>query len=690
MPQTAAEMIKDIDFKSIFDTAGVAMALIDKGGNILIANHQFNGSFISKTGIRNVSEIPEAGYRESFLKVIDIAYEGHAGVPYPFTFWTSVSGSRRKYEVSLSRQPGTDYFVLTASEISKMAEAYDELKRRNRDLASIVKINQIISSSFNLRDINRATMVESCKVFDFPAGFILMPQVDGRLKVLSYYSVKDLDDALIWKIEEALNAGRIAQWTREKFKTILIDERAIGEITSEEKDLLQILDVASLVSVPIVIKGKIIGFIIFGRKESGNLYFDQVTMLETLAHQIGISIQNAMLFESSEQIKERMIRQNAGLDLLYRIGRYSLEVRDIDDLFLKISREIFSTTGFDGLLIMFKSDDGFDIRHYQGEERRHRQDSSTDDYNYRLMIEILGGDNLRFIRDIYLETGVNSEIRRYLGCSGVRSIFVARSIREDSNSGIFCFFSTDRILEPTEEAMSLWTSIYVLLESIYKNFEYRKALEERERDLSIYSQQLMNAHEEERKRIAREIHDSLGQLAYALNLNVSILTEEKILAGNPIMIKIREIIQHIQEDVRKISYNLMPPMLEEMGLVASLRWLVDNMKSEDLKIGLGVNLASPINLPYPVQVQIFRIAQEAVTNILKHSKAKEANIFLYENENRFFMEIVDNGIGFSQNENTIHGMGLVGIRERAMTIGGRLKIESSKDTGTIILLELKI
>lgn len=683
-------MIKDIDFKSIFDTMGVAIALIDKGGNILTANHQFNGSFISKTGIRNVSEIPEVGYREAFLKVIELAYDGHAGVPYPFAFWTSVSGSRRKYEVSLSRQPGTDYFVLTALEITKRAEAYDELNRRNRDLTSIVKINQIISSSLNLRDITRATMVESCKAFDLPAGFVLMPEVDGRLKVLSYYSTKDLDDTLIWKVEDALNAGRIVEWTRERSRTILIDKRAIGEITSEEKDLLQIFDVAYLVSIPIVIKGEIIGFIIFGRKESDNLYLDQIPMLETLAHQIGISIQNAMLFESSEQIKERLIRQNARLDLLYRIGRYSLEVRDIDDLLLKFSREIFSTTGFDGILIILKSDGGFDIRHYQGEERRYSQDHSTDDYNYRLMMEMLGGDNLRFIRDIYSETGVSSEIRRCLGCNDVRSIFLARSIREDFNSGIFCLFSTDRVLEPTEEAMSLWTSIYVLLELIYKNFEYRKTLEERERDLSIYSQQLMNAHEEERKRIAREIHDSLGQLAYVLNLNISILAEEKTFAGNPVMIKIREIVQHIQEDVRKISYNLMPPMLEEMGLVASLRWLVDNIKSEDLKIGLSVNLASPINLPYPVQIQIFRIAQEAVTNILKHSKAKEANIFLYENDNRFFMEIVDNGIGFSQNENTIHGRGLVGMRERALTIGGRLKIESNRDTGTIILLELKI
>ncbi len=681
--------IKDINFESIFNTAGVAIALVDKSGNIIISNHQFDGLFLSKTEIKNIIEIQEDGYREPFLRAIDLAYEGYAGVPYPFAFWTSVAGVRRKYEITISRQGGTDFFIMTASDITRRAEAYDELNRRNRELTCLLKIHQLTSSSFNIEDINRATIIESCKIFDFPAGFILLPDSKDKLKITAYYSIKELDRNQISKIEEALNSGRIIAWTKEKFKTILINERAKMEIAEDERSLFDIPDVASLVSVPIVLKGGISGYILFGRRESDYLYFDQVSVLETLAHQIGISIQNALLFNKSEQLKENAIKQNKGLNLLYKIGRQSLEISDIDELFLSIYEDFFSITGFDGIFIMFKSESGLSIKHYGRQGKSNCHDGASDDLFYRYIIESLGRDNYKFVRDISSDESLNPELVKHLSFSGVKSIFITKAKRQNSYSGIFCFFSTQKYLEPTEDLTSLWTSLYVLLESIYKNYEYRKTLEERERELSRYSQRLMSVQDEEKKKIAREIHDSLGQLTYALKLNIFMLSEEKKLTADPVMLKIQDIICRMQDDIRRISYDLSPPTLEEMGLVASLRWLVEHMRSDNLKLDLGVNLQGDLKLPYSTQVQIFRIAQEAITNVLKHAGASEANIFLYENEDGFFMEIVDNGKGFSLQEKGTSGIGLTAMKERAVSIGGILRVESNTDVGTTVLLELR-
>jgi two-component system sensor histidine kinase NreB len=214
-------------------------------------------------------------------------------------------------------------------------------------------------------------------------------------------------------------------------------------------------------------------------------------------------------------------------------------------------------------------------------------------------------------------------------------------------------------------------------------------LEQRRVELSRLSKKLIAAQEEEKKRISKDVHDSLGQLAYLLSLNLSTLSKNPELKTNPIFIKTQEIIHQMLEDIRRISYDLRPPTLEEMELVSALRWLIEHSQREGLKINMGVKINSRIEFPYSVQVQIFRIAQEAINNILRHSNATEANIFLYESSDRFYIEITDNGRGFSYDPVQSEGIGLISMKERAESIGGNLKIVSAPNEGTTILLEIK-
>ncbi|MCX7944113.1 MAG: GAF domain-containing protein [Deltaproteobacteria bacterium] len=681
--------MEDFNYKALFENIGVAICICDRTGNILTYNHLFDNLF-GKHKIKNINEIPEKGYKDPIIKVIQLADEGYAGVPYPFTFWASLGDNRRKYEVNISRQPATDFFIITIADITKRAEAYEELNRRNRELSCLVKIHQLTSSSFNLEDIAKTTVTESCKIFDFPVGFILLPDNTKLLRIISYYSTVPIDRSFINEIENILNSGRIITWAKDKFKTILIGERAINEVTEKEAELLKIFNVSSLVAVPIVVKGEIFGFVIFGRKESYNLFFDQVSILETLAHQIGISIQNAMLFRASEKIKERVIKQNETLNLIYKIGLMYFQNLRFDELMKEASDDIFRITGFDGLTIVYQRNNKPGVYHYLRDKSflKNCHGDLSEATILELSKPMLTSKNFLFIEDISESDEIPLPIKENMAHCDIRSLFITAIREKESKIGFISCFSIGKKLTYSSEDLSLWTSLTVFIESLINNYDFRNELTIREQELSRLSKKLISAQEDEKKRIAKEIHDSLGQLIYTLNLNISMLSQDDRLSKNPILNKAQEIINQIQEDIRKISYELRPPTLEEMGLISALRWLIDQLKNPNIKISLGTNLPSGIKFPYPVQVQIFRIAQEALTNILKHSNATEANLFLYENERSFFMEINDNGIGIPSDEELKKGIGIIGMKERAISIGGTLKITSSKETGTTILLEI--
>ena len=685
--------MSEFDYKTLFDNTGVAICLTDVSGNILLTNRTFDNLF-SQYNPKNIVDIAEEGYKTLILKVLEMAGEGYAGVPYPFSFWTQpYNGQKRKYEANIARQPGTDIFIISASDVTKRAEAYEEVNRRNRELTCLVKIHQLTSSSINLDDIVRTTIIESCKIFDFPIGFILMPDSTRTLRVLSYYSHKEFEDGTIHKIEEILNSGRIIEWTKEKYKTIQIQERAKQEITEGELKLFETFDIASLVSVPIVIKAEISGFIIFGRRESTPLYFDQLSILETLAHQLGISINNAILFSTSEQIKQRLLRQNEALRLLHRIGLLYFKNIEFKSFINEIGSDILRITGLDGMTLVYREGDTIQHLHYLKPQNPQRVSGHNSEGHLYLSIESFKGlfseNQVVFIEDISSTTLLDQQLKKPLKDCNIVSLFIAPLRMDSEINGIFSLFSFNNQVSISEEVFSIIKSIHILTESILNNYEYRKMLEQRRVELSRLSKKLIAAQEEEKKRISKDVHDSLGQLAYLLSLNLSTLSKNPELKTNPIFIKTQEIIHQMLEDIRRISYDLRPPTLEEMELVSALRWLIEHSQREGLKINMGVKINSRIEFPYSVQVQIFRIAQEAINNILRHSNATEANIFLYESSDRFYIEITDNGRGFSYDPVQSEGIGLISMKERAESIGGNLKIVSAPNEGTTILLEIK-
>ena len=202
--------------------------------------------------------------------------------------------------------------------------------------------------------------------------------------------------------------------------------------------------------------------------------------------------------------------------------------------------------------------------------------------------------------------------------------------------------------------------------------------------LQDLSQRLLQAQDEERRRIARELHDSVGQNLAALKITFSQLAKEG--KSNPTVVRhaedARQLIENLTQEIRTTSYLLHPPMLEEIGLSAALSWYVEGLSQRS---GLAIQLAISDDfkrLPDDMELVIFRFVQECLTNIHRHSGSKTAIIRIAREGESISLEVQDRGKGISPErlaEIRFHGggVGIRGMRERLRQFNGELIIDSN-------------
>jgi len=223
-------------------------------------------------------------------------------------------------------------------------------------------------------------------------------------------------------------------------------------------------------------------------------------------------------------------------------------------------------------------------------------------------------------------------------------------------------------------------------------------LKDKERARSDLIKKLLTAHEDERRRIARELHDETGQSLTALILNVQMLrglTEQGTQPTEAALERLQDLAEATLEEVRNLIYDLRPTILDDLGLTAALRWYVHAQLEPR---GLSVDLQLPrgeTRLDPMLETAVFRIAQEALWNVVKHAGATRVQVALAVGEGRAVLRIKDDGRGFQTNASQAAdprrgGLGITGMRERATLIGGTLSIASAPDAGTEIIAEFPL
>jgi len=227
---------------------------------------------------------------------------------------------------------------------------------------------------------------------------------------------------------------------------------------------------------------------------------------------------------------------------------------------------------------------------------------------------------------------------------------------------------------------------------ITENRESEDALRKANRQLQILSRRRIKIQEEERRHLARELHDEIGQELTAAKINLQAAIKESDGAKSKRIHETTAILERLLGQVRQISLDLRPSTLDDLGLVPALRSLLDE---QGRRASVAVHFSAknmPANLDPEIQTTCFRIAQEAITNAVRHANATRIDVDLGRENGYLRLQVRDNGRGFDAESAQAQpaGLGLIGIKERAAMVDARAKIISSPKKGTTVDVSLPL
>ena len=442
-------------------------------------------------------------------------------------------------------------------------------------------------------------------------------------------SLNVADDQTPW-ITEQLLRGNMVKWSR------IPDE--IPEQASKEKEFAGRIGAKSVLSIPVCIGGSVICAISF---TSMRIYRDWPDEMVARLRLVGEIFANAIARKRAE---ETLFRREAELNEAQRLASIGSWEWDILADGVTCSNEVRRIYGFE------------------------QEDQNSPD---RAFSEAVHPDD-RARRSAAVDAALNGgppydvEFRIIRPDKSVRFVHSrGRLIYDEAGKPVRMLGMTQDITERKRAA---------------------KELEEANHQLRFLSRRLFEVQEEERRHLARELHDEIGQALTAAKINLQSVTGNGGSANFARLQETTAILDRLLGQVRQISLDLRPSMLDDLGLVPALRSLLDQ---QGRRASVAVRFSAenmPENLDPEIQTTCFRIAQEAITNALRHAHATQIDVDLRRENGKLRLLIRDNGIGFdaeSAQAQTV-GLGLIGIKERAALVGGRAKIISSPNKGTTI------
>jgi len=243
--------------------------------------------------------------------------------------------------------------------------------------------------------------------------------------------------------------------------------------------------------------------------------------------------------------------------------------------------------------------------------------------------------------------------------------------------------------------INVFLDLYDQKLTILRNSELLKAtaeeLESSLVQLHQLTQYIEQVRENERVSISRELHDDLGQALTAVKIDLGVIKQQ--VSDSTIVQQINQVATLVGDTIKtvqRLTSQLRPGIIDDLGLEAAIEWYTNEF-SERTGIGISLNVSPGINISPGDSLPVFRILQESLTNIARHSKASQVKILLFQEQNSISLSISDNGIGISEQQRKAkNAFGLISMKERAVSLGGTFEIKSENGDGTLISLVLPL
>jgi signal transduction histidine kinase len=427
----------------------------------------------------------------------------------------------------------------------------------------------------------------------------------------------------------------------------------------------------SFLGVPIVLRGVAYGNLYLTEKAGGEDFTDEDTELsQLLAAQAAVAIENARLYENST----RWLRQ---FESLNEVGNALSSELELEPLLGLVARRLQELVDAKLVLIALPEGDVLRVAAAEGE-------SSYGVAGMELALagsksgRVLERGRSERIDSLLDDPEVDQQATRRLGVHSalyvplvVRGRPIGIVIAHDKQGATPAFSEDDLRLA---ESLGSRAAIAVDLSERFSRDSVRRVVE---------------AQELERARLARELHDETGQALTSILLGLKPLerTAESAEARTALE-SVRELVISTLQDVRRLAVELRPSALDDFGLVPAVERLTETFREQS---GLRVDLETQLGeerLPSEAETTLYRVIQEALTNVVKHSAAKRVSILLQRKNSAVVAVVEDDGAGFDPSNTRVDAIGLAGMRERVSLAGGRLQVESSPGAGTTVVAEV--
>jgi signal transduction histidine kinase len=428
----------------------------------------------------------------------------------------------------------------------------------------------------------------------------------------------------------------------------------------------------SFLGVPIVLRGVAYGNLYLTEKEGGDFTDEDEELLTLLAAQAAVAVENARLYESATAWSQQ-------LESLNEVGAALVGELELDPLLDLIATRLRELIGARLVAIALPAGDGLRIAAVDGggADALFAVGVLTDESKTKRVLE--RGRSER-VDSLLEDPEVNQEIARRLGAT--TGLYVPLRARDRPIGVLVAHNKLGRDQRFTSGDLRL-AEQFALRASIAVDLSQRVARDALRR--------VVAGQEVERRRLARELHDETGQALTSILLGLRAVDE----AGDPEHVKaavsdLRELVVATLQDVRRLAVQLRPKALDDFGLVPALERLVQTFSESS---GISVELEAQLGedrLPTEVETTIYRIVQEALTNVVKHAEGTRVSILLVRRDGTGTVVIEDDGRGFVPEALRADSIGLEGMRERVALLDGRLTIETAPGAGTTLRVEVPL
>ena len=555
------------------------------------------------------------------------------GIVASWGIWTRAA-ERDRTEVALAK----------LQSLHEILQHYAQSARKTEKRQTILNtISTLLSESLELKRTLESAIHMVSELMEVEISLIFsLDEESQELKLVAYEGVSDEFVRAVDGIKIGEGAyGEVAKTCQPMVSEDVSDDPRLSLPEARK------MRIKPQLIVPMVLRGQIRGVLCIAMRRPRQFSLDDMELLTAVGAQIATAMENARLYEKERLAVQRLAISERNYRQLFESASDAIWVHDLQG-------NITAANEAAGKLV------GYSVEELQTLN----------------------------VRKFLLDESINmaGQIRhKLLEREPVEQPYEQRMTRKDGTEAIL-MVATSLVTENGKPTG---------FQHIARDVTGERRMQDR---LRYYLSQITRVQEEERKRIARELHDDTSQVLYALSRQVDNFTRgnANLAPNNATFLKeLRQQLNNTLEGIHRFIQELRPPMLDDLGLLAALRWQATDLEK---RLGIEVDLTvAGVERRFSAEVEltIFRIVQEALRNVEKHAQASKVELKMEFGGGKTKVSICDNGKGFDLGEDLAilpcaGKLGLAGMEERARLLDGSMKIESEPGNGTRVMVEVPI